>query len=129
MFAWICITDGEYQKYLDEGAESLDEFMFWTYTFNEDDIAKANICGNIHQNPELLRHSQTTSRTTPFKIKKNMTWTYKLKNMYRFDQWSGSYTFTAYYPNDFVEFAMLQHELIFDLPVQVEHHTVRMFYN
>lgn len=55
MFCWLSITDGEYQKYLDEGADSLDEVMFWTYAFEAEDIAKSKICGNIYQNPELLK--------------------------------------------------------------------------
>lgn len=43
----------EYQKYLKDGAEALDESMFWTYTM-EGSEEHFHYAGNIHQNPELL---------------------------------------------------------------------------
>jgi len=44
----------EYQNYLAHGVEALDEPMFWTYTLEDTDSLKHFLCGNIHQNPELL---------------------------------------------------------------------------
>lgn len=52
IFAWLCITNSEYQKYLDEGAESLDESMFWTYTVER--AKDITVCGNIFETPKLL---------------------------------------------------------------------------
>jgi len=44
----------EYHKYTEEGAEGLDEFMFWTFPIDEKDNEQRSICGNIYANPELL---------------------------------------------------------------------------
>ena len=44
----------EYHDYLEHGIEALDEPMFWTYTLEDTDSRKFFLCGNIHQNPELL---------------------------------------------------------------------------
>lgn len=52
IFAWLSVTDGEYQKYLVEGADSLDETMFWTY--NIERANKITVCGNIYEHPHLL---------------------------------------------------------------------------
>jgi len=43
----------EYHKFLKEGAEALDETMFWTYTIEtaEKDFHYA---GNLYENPELI---------------------------------------------------------------------------
>ncbi len=50
MFGWLMMD--EYASYLNDGVECLDESMFWTYNAgNEDPVM---ICGNIHDNPELL---------------------------------------------------------------------------
>lgn len=50
MFAWL--TSGEYIKYQDMGAKSLDESMFWTYTIEHS--SDYHHAGNIYDNPELL---------------------------------------------------------------------------
>lgn len=50
MFAWLAIW--EYQKYLEGGADVLDETMFFTYTMGDSD--KYHHAGNIFDNPELL---------------------------------------------------------------------------
>ena len=50
MFASLQVD--EYLKYRENGAESLDEFMFWTYTLEESE--HYHYAGNIHQNPGLL---------------------------------------------------------------------------
>lgn len=52
MFATLR-TD-EYAAYLKSGVEALDEPMFWTYTLEDTNNSKYFLCGNIHQNPELL---------------------------------------------------------------------------
>lgn len=51
MFASVFID--EYLKYIDNGSESLDEGLFWTYTL-ERDVAYFHYAGNIYENPELL---------------------------------------------------------------------------
>lgn len=43
----------EYKKYLKDGAESLDESMFWTYTIENSEV-DFHYAGNIHQHPHLL---------------------------------------------------------------------------
>lgn len=48
------LTIDEYHKYLREGAESLDEYMFWTFPIQDKDNEQRRICGNIYQNPELI---------------------------------------------------------------------------
>jgi uncharacterized phage protein (TIGR01671 family) len=53
MFAWVCATDGEYSKYLKEGAVSLDTTSFWTYPAG-DKGEVVTVCGNIYENPKLL---------------------------------------------------------------------------
>lgn len=50
MFASLHID--EYKKFLLEGAEALDEVMFWTYTLQKSE--NFHYAGNIHENPELL---------------------------------------------------------------------------
>jgi hypothetical protein len=52
MFATL--TTHEYQDYQSQGIEALDEPMFWTYTLEDTDSRKFFLCGNLHQNPELL---------------------------------------------------------------------------
>jgi uncharacterized phage protein (TIGR01671 family) len=50
MFGWLEID--EYHNYLAKGADSLDEFLFWSYT-----VERANeitVCGNIYEHPHLL---------------------------------------------------------------------------
>ena len=52
---WACLLiEGEYQEYLEKGAEALDETMFWTFPIENINNTKT-ICGNIYQNPELLK--------------------------------------------------------------------------
>lgn len=57
MFAWLSATDGEYQKYLSEGAESLDTTSYWTYPASDGDRQDIVVCGNIFEHPHLLEHS------------------------------------------------------------------------
>jgi uncharacterized phage protein (TIGR01671 family) len=57
MFAWLSATDGEYQKYLREGAESLDTTSYWTYPTNDGDRQDIVVCGNIFEHPHLLEHT------------------------------------------------------------------------
>lgn len=45
----------EYSQYLIEGIKALDEPMFWTYTLEDTDSRKHFLCGNIYQNPDLLK--------------------------------------------------------------------------
>jgi YopX protein len=56
MFACLIIKDGqnEYQNYLDNGAEMLDESMFWCFPLQIEKYGKRYLAGNIFQNPELL---------------------------------------------------------------------------
>lgn len=51
MWGWLMID--EYTDYLQNGVECLDEVLFWTYNAGSDDPVM--ICGNIHDNPELLQ--------------------------------------------------------------------------
>lgn len=53
MFAWLSVTDGEYQKYLEKGAESLDTVSYWTYPVGSD-APETIVCGNIYTHPHLL---------------------------------------------------------------------------
>lgn len=53
MFAWLHLP-GEYQSYVDNGAEHLETDMYWTYPAGIDEDNKIVICGNIHENPTLL---------------------------------------------------------------------------
>lgn len=50
MFAFLTID--EYLTYLEQGAESLDEVLFWTYSLTQSE--KYHYAGNIFDNPELL---------------------------------------------------------------------------
>lgn len=50
MFASVFID--EYKKYLEKGAEALDEVMFWTYTLERCD--HYHYAGNIFEDPQLL---------------------------------------------------------------------------
>ncbi len=45
----------EYEAYLAEGIESLDEPMFWQYTLEGTNDRKYFLCGDIYRNPELLK--------------------------------------------------------------------------
>lgn len=56
MFAFLEIS--EYKKYLEYGAEELDESMFWTFPVLESEFGSRAICGNIYENPELLNSPQ-----------------------------------------------------------------------
>lgn len=50
MFGWL--TADEYHTYLSKGAESLDEFLFWSYTVERAD--QITVCGNIFEHPNLI---------------------------------------------------------------------------
>lgn len=50
MWGWLMID--EYKEYMDAGVQSLDETMFWTYNADRDE--EVMICGNIHQNQDLI---------------------------------------------------------------------------
>ena len=54
MFATLRTQD-EYKKYLIEGVKALDEPMFWTYTLEDTNDRRFYLCGNLYQNPELLK--------------------------------------------------------------------------
>ena len=54
MFCTLRIDD-EYPAYQMQGIEALDEPMFWTYTLEDTDSRKFFLCGNIYQNPDLLK--------------------------------------------------------------------------
>lgn len=61
MFGGINI-EGEYEDYLSGGTEQLDESSFWTFPITaESEFATISICGNIHDNPELLHDNKTHS--------------------------------------------------------------------
>lgn len=51
MFA--CLNIDEYHKYQEQGADALDETMFWTSALQESEMY--HYAGNIYQNPELLK--------------------------------------------------------------------------
>ena len=53
MFTTLRVED-EYQAYLDEGVDAIDETMFWTYTLEDIDSPKHYPCGNIFENPDFL---------------------------------------------------------------------------
>ena len=57
MFSTLRCED-EYQAYLMDGVDGIDETMFWTYTLEDIDSPKHYPAGNIHQNPELLVYEQ-----------------------------------------------------------------------
>lgn len=52
MFATLHVS--EYKKYLTEGAEALDESMFWTYTL--EGCGDYHYAGNIWEDPYLIRY-------------------------------------------------------------------------
>lgn len=54
MFCTLRVSD-EYFNYLHGGVKALDEPMFWTYTLEDTNDRRFYLCGNIHQNPELLK--------------------------------------------------------------------------
>lgn len=58
-WSMFCVLrcDDEYQEYLRNGIESLDEPMFWTYTLEDTSDRKFFLCGNIHQNPDLVNYA------------------------------------------------------------------------
>ena len=53
MFAML--RPDEYEEYNTRGVKALDSTMFWTYTLETIEDHRAFLCGNIHQNPELLK--------------------------------------------------------------------------
>lgn len=53
MFTTLRVED-EYQAYLTEGVDAIDETMFWTYTLEDIDSPKHYPCGNIFENPDFL---------------------------------------------------------------------------
>jgi uncharacterized phage protein (TIGR01671 family) len=52
MFVWLNI-EGEYSDYIENGVINFDKPLFFTYPISEENIGI--ICGNIYQNPELLK--------------------------------------------------------------------------
>lgn len=54
MFCTLRVSD-EYFNYLHGGVKALDEPMFWAYTLEDTNDRRFYLCGNIHQNPELLK--------------------------------------------------------------------------
>jgi hypothetical protein len=52
MFASLHLD--EYKKYIEHGADELDENLFWTYPLEESE--HFHYAGNIYQNPELLKN-------------------------------------------------------------------------
>lgn len=57
MFALLRLED-EYSEYKNEGTESLDTTMFWTFPLDVEDIGNSqhHICGTIHDNPSRHIH-------------------------------------------------------------------------
>ena len=53
MFCTLRVDD-EYFDYMNDGIKALDEPMFWTYTLEDTNDRRFFLCGNIHQNPELV---------------------------------------------------------------------------
>jgi len=51
LFGWLSTNDSEYQDYIDNGAHTLDDVMFWTYGVVSD---KSVVIGNIHDHPKYL---------------------------------------------------------------------------
>lgn len=49
------LTIDEYHNYQKEGAECLDEYMFWTFPIEDKDNEQRRICGNIYENKNLLQ--------------------------------------------------------------------------
>ncbi len=54
MFGSLSVQS-EYQKYLRNGIEELDEPMFWTYSLEDTNSLKHFLCGDIYTTPELLK--------------------------------------------------------------------------
>lgn len=52
MFAWL--TTDELEDYENNGVESLDEPMYWTFPIKPKDACQIKLCGNIYETPELL---------------------------------------------------------------------------
>lgn len=56
MFAWLELS--EYLNYREEGAESLNTELFWTYPVGSEDANEVFVCGNIYENKGILEHSE-----------------------------------------------------------------------
>lgn len=56
MFALLNIEMGEYPKYLTDGADSLENDMYWTYPIDTDkaEDGRYEVIGNIHDHKNLL---------------------------------------------------------------------------
>lgn len=56
-WSMFCVlrVDDEYFNYCTDGVKALDEPMFWAYTLKDTDDRRFFLCGNIHQNPYLLK--------------------------------------------------------------------------
>lgn len=50
------LTIDEYHKYNAEGADALDETMFWTFPIDDKENEQRRICGNIYENSNLLNN-------------------------------------------------------------------------
>lgn len=53
MFASLIVD--EYNRYKIGGVKELDEPLFWAYTLEDINSSKHFHCGNIYQNPDLLK--------------------------------------------------------------------------
>jgi uncharacterized phage protein (TIGR01671 family) len=53
MFASLLVE--EYNRYKVGGVKELDEPLFWTYTLDDINSSKHFHCGNIYENPDLLK--------------------------------------------------------------------------
>jgi uncharacterized phage protein (TIGR01671 family) len=53
-FSWLHVI-GEYQDYLENGVIHMDKQMIDTFGVFDYESDKTVICGNIHQNPNLLK--------------------------------------------------------------------------
>lgn len=49
------LTIEEYHNYLKDGADCLDEFLFWTFPIDDKENEQRRICGDIFSTPELLK--------------------------------------------------------------------------
>lgn len=56
MFCSLLVS--EYNEYLIKGADCLDEVLFWTYTLEDTNSKCHFLCGNIHQNKNLLENGK-----------------------------------------------------------------------
>lgn len=54
MFCTLRVED-EYTAYLSGGVKELDEPMFWSYTLEDTNSRKHFLCGDIYNNPDLLK--------------------------------------------------------------------------